>query len=122
MTLITLKKKKSEIKRPSSCTCGCQMDSGKNLSAEPTHEANGRISCIKVLGSGCATCHKLFENVKEAVNEMGLSADIEYITDMAKVMEYGVMSMPALVFDEKVISMGKLLKASEIIKLLGKLN
>lgn len=122
MTLITLKKKKSEIKRPSSCTCGCQMDSGKNLSAEPTHEANGRISCIKVLGSGCATCHKLLENVKEAVNEMGLSADIEYITDMAKVMEYGVMSMPALVVDEKVISMGKLLKASEIIKLLGKLN
>lgn len=118
MALITLKKKKSEIKRPSSCTCGCQMDSGENLSAEPPHEANGRISCIKVLGSGCATCHKLFENVKEAVNEMGLSADIEYITDMAKVMEYGVMSMPALVVDEKVISMGKLLKASEIIKLL----
>ena len=41
---------------------------------------------------------------------------------VAKVMEYGVMSMPALVVDEKVISMGKLLKASEIIKLLGKLN
>ena len=120
MTLITLKKKKSEIKRPSSCTCGCQMDSGKNLSAEPTHEANGRISCIKVLGSGCATCHKLFENVKEAVNEMGLSADIEYITDMAKVMEYGVMSMPAIVIDEKVVSMGKVLKVADVEKLLQK--
>ena len=122
MTLITLKKKKSEIKRPSSCTCGCQMDSGKNLSAEPPHEANGRISCIKVLGSGCATCHKLFENVKEAVNEMGLSADIEYITDMAKVMEYGVMSMPAIVVNEKVVSMGKVLKAADVEKLLHKLG
>ena len=45
---------------------------------------------------------------------MGLSIEVEYITDMQKVMEYGVMSMPALVVNEKVVSMGKVLKANEV--------
>ena len=49
---------------------------------------------------------------------MGLSIEVEYITDMQKVMEYGVMSMPALVFNEKVVSMGRVLKASDIAALL----
>ena len=44
--------------------------------------------------------------------------EVEYITDMEKVMSYGVMSMPALVVNEKVVSAGKVLKASEIEKLL----
>ena len=44
--------------------------------------------------------------------------EVEYITDMEKVMSYGVMSMPALVVNEKVVSAGRVLKASEIEKLL----
>lgn len=59
---------------------------------------------------------------KEAVQKMGLSVDVEYITDLQKVMEYGVMSMPALVVNEKVVSMGKVLKANDIEKLLHKLG
>ena len=51
---------------------------------------------IKVLGAGCKSCHEQYENTKRAVGEMGLSIEVEYITDMQKVMEYGVMSMPAL--------------------------
>ena len=47
---------------------------------------------------------------------------MEYITDMEKVMEYGVMSMPAIVVNDKVVSMGKLLKAAEVEKLLRKLG
>jgi hypothetical protein len=47
---------------------------------------------------------------------------VEYITDMEKVMAYGVMSMPALVVNEQVVSMGKVLKAAEVIKLFGKLG
>ena len=58
------------------------------------------------------------ENVKKAVAEMGLPAKVEYITDMQKVMEYGVMSMPAVVVNEKVVSMGKVLKAADVEKLL----
>ena len=53
---------------------------------------------------------------------MGLSIEVEYITDLQKVMEYGVMSMPALVVNEKVVSMGKVLKANDVEKLLHKLG
>lgn len=53
---------------------------------------------------------------------MGLSVEVEYITDMQKVMEYGVMSMPALVVNEKVVSMGKVLKSADVEKLLHKLG
>ena len=53
---------------------------------------------------------------------MGLSVEVEYITDMQKVMTYGVMSMPAIVVNEKVVSMGKVLKPSKVEKLLRQLN
>ena len=53
---------------------------------------------------------------------LGLSLEVEYITDMQKVMEYGVMSMPALVVNEKVVSMGKVLKAADVANLLHKLG
>ena len=84
--------------------------------------AKDTICCIKVLGAGCKSCHEQYENAKEAVRAMGLPAEVEYITDMQKVMEYGVMSMPAIVVDEKVVSMGKVLKASDMEKLLHKLG
>ena len=78
------------------------------------------ICCIKVLGSGCKNCHALLESTKKAVKSMKLSIDVEYVTDMQKIMEYGVMSMPALVVNEKVVSMGKVLNAANVEKLLQK--
>ena len=77
---------------------------------------------MKVLGAGCKTCHEQYENAKAAVAALGLNIEVEYITDMEKVMEYGVMSMPAIVVNDKVVSMGKLLKAAEVEKLLRKLG
>ena len=53
---------------------------------------------------------------------LGLNVEVEYITDMEKVMEYGVMSMPAIVVNDKVVSMGKVLKAADVEKLLHKLG
>ena len=53
---------------------------------------------------------------------MGISAETEYVTDLQKIMEYGVMSMPALVVNEKVAVMGKVLKPADIEKLLHKLG
>ena len=53
---------------------------------------------------------------------MGLSAPVEYITDMEKVMAYGVMRMPAIVVNEQVVSMGRVLKAAEVEKLLRRLG
>lgn len=80
------------------------------------------ICCIKVLGAGCKSCHEQYENAKEAVKEMGLSIEVEYITDMQRVMEYGVMNMPALVVNENIVSMGKALKANDVVTLLRKLG
>ena len=73
---------------------------------------------IKVLGGGCCRCEKLLAAVTEAVAEKGIEVEIEYITDMAKIMEYGIMSTPALMIDNKVVSMGRMLKAKDIAKLL----
>ena len=73
---------------------------------------------IKVLGGGCCKCENLLEAVKEAVAEKGINAGIEYITDMAKIMEYGIMSTPALMVDNKVVSMGRVLKTKEVLKYL----
>ena len=74
---------------------------------------------IKILGSGCAKCKKLEENVRKAVADKGVDATVEKVTDMDKIMDYGVMMTPALVINEKVISAGKLLKVEDITKLLG---
>ena len=99
---------------------------GKKKEEESTNtccaEATEGICCIKVLGAGCKSCHEQYENAKEAVKALGLSIEVEYITDMQKVMEYGVMSMPAIVVNEKVVSMGKVLKAADVEKLLHKLG
>lgn len=75
---------------------------------------------IKILGSGCKTCHKQYEIVIRTLEENDINAEVEYVTDMQRVMEYGVMSMPAIVINERVVSQGKLLKSANIEKLLQK--
>ncbi len=76
---------------------------------------------IKILGSGCKKCISLTENTKSAVQELGLDANISKVTDFADIAAYGVMSTPALVVDEKVVSFGKVLKPKEITDLLKNL-
>lgn len=73
---------------------------------------------IKVLGGGCKSCEALLKATREAVEKKGVDADIEYITDMEKIMNYGVMSMPALMIEGKVVSAGKVLKVKEVEKFL----
>ena len=69
---------------------------------------------IKVLGGGCNKCETLLANTKEAVANAGVEAEVEYITDFAVIAGYGIMSTPAIIVDEKIVSMGKVLKSSEI--------
>lgn len=73
---------------------------------------------IKILGGGCANCKRLEENVKQAVSELGIDATIEKVTDFKDIMAYGVMSTPALVVDEKVKFMGRVLSKEDIKKYL----
>lgn len=123
MPLFNLGKKKEETKEPA-CACNGAYSASEATELENTcsNEASGGICSIKVLGSGCKSCHALLESTKEAVKAMNLSIEVEYITDMHKIMEYGVMSMPALAVNENVVSMGKVLKASSVENLLRKLG
>lgn len=116
-------KKKEEKKAPAcACNSGCPAAEAAEITSDCCPEAKEGICCIKVLGSGCASCHALYENTKEAIKKMGLSVEVEYVTDLQKVMEYGVMSMPALVVNEKAAAMGKVLKPADVEKLLHKLG
>ena len=73
---------------------------------------------LKVLGGGCRKCETLLANTEEAVRNLGVEANVEYITDYSVIASYGIMSTPALIKDEKILSMGKVLKSSEIEKLI----
>ena len=73
---------------------------------------------IKVLGTGCSKCTTLYDNVKSAVAELGIDATVEKEQDIMKIMEYNVMSVPALVVDSNVLSTGKVLTIEEVKKLL----
>lgn len=119
MALVKLFKKKKEETKAPSCCCN-----GSCAASEATEviSAGGAVSSVKVLGAGCKSCHEQFENAKKAIKAMGLAVEVEYITDMPKVMEYGVMSMPAIVVNEKVVSQGKVLKSADVEKLLHKLG
>ena len=74
---------------------------------------------IQILGGGCPKCQKLAENAKAAIDESGLEAEIEKITDSDRIMDMGVMITPALAIDGQVKSTGKVLDKSEIARLLG---
>lgn len=73
---------------------------------------------IKVLGTGCSKCTTLYDNVKSAVAELGIYATVDKEQDIMKIMEYNVMSIPALVVDGSVLSTGKVLTIEEVKKLL----
>lgn len=117
-------KKKAENEKPV-CACRCGESSGEEKFSDAANcccESGDEGCNIKVLGAGCKACHEQYENVKAAVSEMNLEAGVEYITDMEKVMTYGVMSMPAIVVNEKVVSMGKVLKKGQVVDLLKKMG
>ena len=113
---------KQKEKKTPACACGCHCSAcaEEEAATDRRAEAENRICRIKVLGAGCRSCREQYENVKKAVEDMGLSAKAEYIADIHKVAEYGVMSMPAIVVNEKVVSAGKVLRSAEVVALLQK--
>ena len=120
-------KKKEEEKTVSCCStasaepqdkpCCCGTAAAADSSCCP----DGRMT-VKVLGAGCKSCHALLENTQAAVKAMGRENDIQvdYVTDMEKIMQYGVMSMPALVICDKIASVVKVLRPAEIQNLIEK--
>jgi len=73
---------------------------------------------IKILGTGCTKCKNLEENAKKAIELSGVEATVEKVTELVKIMEYGVMMTPGLVIDEQVKSYGKVLSPEQIKKII----
>lgn len=116
MKLFGFGKKKEEKTESCGCSAVDQNRSAQEISACRCSESLS----VRVLGSGCASCRLLLENAEKAAADLGIESKVEYVTDMAEIAGYGVMSMPALVVNEKVVSSGKVLKESEVEEILKK--
>lgn len=75
---------------------------------------------IKILGSGCAKCKRLEQLTSEVATELGVDAKFEHIYDIAKIMEYSVMSTPALVVEGEVKVAGRMPSKEELAQWLSK--
>lgn len=74
---------------------------------------------IKVLGTGCAKCQKLLEQAQRAADELNLGCQVEKVTDIQKIMSYGVMITPALVIDGQVKVSGKVPSVDDLKRMLS---
>lgn len=74
---------------------------------------------VKVLGPGCANCVNLERATRQAIADLGIDATVEKVTDYPTIVGYGVMSTPALVVDEEVVSAGHVPTAAQIRDLLA---
>ena len=71
---------------------------------------------IKILGSGCANCKKLQALTENVLQELGVTAEVEKVEEMKRIIGYGVMRTPAIVIDEKVKAYGRIPSKDEIKK------
>ena len=74
---------------------------------------------IKILGSGCVNCKNLETNTRAALAELGLSVEIEKVTDPSEIVSWGVMSTPALVIDDEVVLSGRVAAPDQIKQLIA---
>ncbi len=69
---------------------------------------------IKILGPGCARCHQLEKTTREVVTELGITAEIEDVKDIKKIMEYPILTTPGLVVNEKLVVSGRVPSKAEV--------
>jgi small redox-active disulfide protein 2 len=74
---------------------------------------------IQILGTGCTKCKQLAENTEAAARELGVTCELEKVTDIVEIMRYGVLATPALAIDGKVKLVGKVATAAELRALLS---
>ena len=69
---------------------------------------------IKILGGGCPKCKRLEKFAREVVEDMGVEAAFDHVTEMPEIMAYDIISTPALVIDEEVKASGRIPRKDEI--------
>jgi small redox-active disulfide protein 2 len=74
---------------------------------------------IKVLGSGCANCKRVEQITRKVIDQLGVEAEIEKITDPSKFADYGVLSTPGLVINEKTVSAGRIPSFADVTSLIS---
>lgn len=73
---------------------------------------------IQILGSGCPKCRALAQNVRAAIDSLGIEAELEEVTDSEAIVEMGVMVTPALAVDGEVQQSGRVLSVEEVVSIL----
>lgn len=112
-------------KKKTSCCCGSKIEIVPEDIKPAAAQACGCGSTdtgtkvIKILGTGCSSCKALYNTVQEAVKELGIDATVEKEEDLNKIMAYDVMSLPALVINDKVVSKGQKLTVEQVKQLLA---
>lgn len=74
---------------------------------------------IKILGTGCVNCRNLETNTRTALDALGLTVEIDKVTDPGEIVSWGVMSTPALVIDDEVVVSGRVPSPDQIRQLLS---
>jgi small redox-active disulfide protein 2 len=85
---------------------------GRIFAAETQRRYNMKI---KILGTGCPKCKKLYAEAEKAIVSSGVRADLEKIEKIEEIIQYGIMATPGLVIDEEVKSSGRIPQTNEII-------
>lgn len=75
---------------------------------------------IKIIGSGCPDCGRLYDNTVAALKELGIEAKVEKIGDLMEIVKLGVMTAPSLMVDGKLLIAGRVASQKEIVRLLKK--
>lgn len=73
---------------------------------------------IKVIGTGCEKCGKLYENVLKALQELGIEEKVDRVDDLLEIVKLGVMTAPSLMVDGKLVVSGRIAKVDEIKRFL----
>jgi len=73
---------------------------------------------IKILGTGCSRCRKLYAEAEQAIARSGLPVALTKVEDLDGIIAYGVLTTPALVIDDEVVSVGRIPRAAEIVTLI----
>ena len=111
-----------KAKEPSCCEGSNQEIKATCACGGECNTSGAKGARFIVLGACCDKSRMTFENVRQAVKEMGFEDEVLNIGDALEIARYGVMQTPALVVDGKVVSYGKMLKAEDVKKIFTKLE